>query len=226
MRAKGFTLIELLVVVAIIAVLVAILLPALSMARENARQVVCKSGMKQLLTGYEFSATDNNSHIPNVPGHYGTYRPDGSTEREYYWPNSYLFYAGTSPWHCLVNYSRLWYQEMVPDVRVFFCPSQDGCSKETRWDPYITGTPRNITYFYVPWPEPQGSYATRYVGDAVYVGGGMPSEEQESRWDRVPPDRYFLLCPNHYRFDRQVSHFGFSDGRVESGYGTRESHGW
>jgi prepilin-type N-terminal cleavage/methylation domain-containing protein/prepilin-type processing-associated H-X9-DG protein len=48
LRNGGFTLVELLVVVAIIAILMAILLPALSMAREKARQATCMGQLKDV----------------------------------------------------------------------------------------------------------------------------------------------------------------------------------
>ena len=57
-RRSAFTLIEVLVVVAIIALLVAILLPSLSRARELARETVCKSNLKQLISAHNYYVSD------------------------------------------------------------------------------------------------------------------------------------------------------------------------
>ena len=56
--AVGFTLIELLVVIAIIALLISILFPALSKARQSARQVICQSNLRQIGVGMGAYAND------------------------------------------------------------------------------------------------------------------------------------------------------------------------
>ena len=60
LRRRGFTLIELLVVVAIIALLIAILLPSLSRARKQAKEVLCQSNLKQWGNIWQMYTQDND----------------------------------------------------------------------------------------------------------------------------------------------------------------------
>jgi len=65
---KQFTLIELLVVIAIIAILAAMLLPALSAARERARNASCVNTLKQLATADHIYASSNNDWLAGNHG--------------------------------------------------------------------------------------------------------------------------------------------------------------
>ena len=67
MKTKAFTLIELLVVIAIIAILMAILMPALRVARDQAKRIHCVSNVKTLSLAWLLYKDDNDDKL--VGGH-------------------------------------------------------------------------------------------------------------------------------------------------------------
>jgi prepilin-type N-terminal cleavage/methylation domain-containing protein/prepilin-type processing-associated H-X9-DG protein len=126
---RGFTLIELLVVIAVIAVLMAILMPALNIAREQARGISCLANQRSLGQAYIMYADENGG---SMVGGWASYTPTNGVPS---WVKPPLDYAGTTV--VQMNTGDVTLQQRynglragalypyVKEVKVFHCPGDN-----------------------------------------------------------------------------------------------------
>lgn len=113
-RAKRFfTLIELLVVIAIIGILASMLLPALSMARDEARKIQCANNVKQLVLGMHLYANNYSGEFPTAS-----------------MPGNLAGAAGCSYWHNLLQ------EDYVKSLAVKRCPAIPNITFSMYWCQY------------------------------------------------------------------------------------------
>lgn len=148
---KAFTLVELLVVIAIISILAGMLLPALESAIESARTISCASNSKQLMTGFQMYADDNNGISPHAFNYNGNF------------PKRNLWYVSLSPY--LNSIEDAVQGGEVVDCVYLLCPSSSGLCTNPSYPAFCNYSQPNAWGFY---------RLTLPNADSVGFGGGIP----------------------------------------------------
>jgi prepilin-type N-terminal cleavage/methylation domain-containing protein len=115
---SAFTLIELLVVISIIALLVGITLPALSRAKDLAKQATCLTNVRAQLTAVHLYATENNANIPCGPS-FPLFKGQGPPTNTVASNNIWIGPAASYNAHGILL------EKHLPNEQAMFCPDDD-----------------------------------------------------------------------------------------------------
>ena len=119
---NGFTLIELLVVISIIALLLSIMMPALNIAREQAKTTVCAVNQRSMGLALRMYEDDNDQKLPPqyIPSLGEVYDREGKAP----WYSYIAYYPDTHGDQQPVQLGKLHANHLIDDSDLFYCPSQ------------------------------------------------------------------------------------------------------
>jgi prepilin-type N-terminal cleavage/methylation domain-containing protein len=145
LRNLAFTLVELLVVISIISLLTAILLPALNHSRSQAKQILCKNNLKQLVIANESYANANSGYA--VPA---------ATD---------IFTQNRHRWYGFREFSNLPFDTSKGPLASYLGPAVPKCPAKVA---YVNISPSESQY-----ESGSGGYGYNmiYLGSSVWIDG-------------------------------------------------------
>ena len=176
LHRRAFTLIELLVVISIIVLLIALLLPALTAAKDNAKTVMCRSNLYQMVMAYTMYATDEDGFYPMITPIFQHWYPPNVTT----WQNQSS--RATVGWGDAVGHGLLYKEGYFNNWLAVRCPGRD----------YEDWPAEDIDNFLDPpsWPfdgpAVDPANGTEYPGRTCYQMRGW--EQTAADW-RTPDER-------------------------------------
>ncbi len=130
---KGFSLVELLVTIGIISFLLSIIVPALGRARDQSNLIVCRSRLRNLVTGCLMYSGEHDSKLP-------------------------LDKKLDNPHKGLIN--MLSEGDYIDSMECYFCPSDSAEDSSLSLQNYTQG---NISYFYFSFTDrPANRYLSNF----------------------------------------------------------------
>jgi len=181
-RKKGFTLIELLVVIAIIALLMAILMPALDRVRKQAKEVICRTMLKQWGLMFNMYADQHDNKFmsgwTNYPQRNGAFgEGDWMVALEPYYGGKGIRYCPVAKKHG-TNFIKGYYtgSSVLAWGRDYYLKDPATGNNITAHGSYGANT--LIYDFHPDWPDitPSGAKDTKncWRGPDVKNGGNIP----------------------------------------------------